>query len=115
MRNVINMRTLDREQAVKDFKNDFGSNYIVERVFIPTAQQIKDGISLIQPVFEREIREHKAIWCGQCTHSTFHSFTGYNHPANENLEIPLVAQYRCNICDTVKDVWLTGLISVDID
>lgn len=115
MRNVINMRTLDRDEAVRDFKKTFGSFYIIERCFMPTAQQIKDGISLIQPVIDQEVREHKAIWCGTCTHSTFHSFAGYNHPANEHTEIPLVALYRCNICNTIKDAWLTGLIRTELD
>ncbi|MDL5044619.1 hypothetical protein QQ054_00970 [Oscillatoria amoena NRMC-F 0135] len=103
MRNVINMRTLDRGDAVANFKRDFGlKHYLIERVFIPTPLEIQQNISLIQPVTNKEPQEDKAYYCECCTHSTFHSFAGYGLPINEGLEEPLVAKYTCNLCNTLK-------------
>lgn len=102
-----NSRLDDKERAIAEFKFLFGTtNWTIERCYLPTAQEIKAGVSLYTPQ-KLYVNKDKPLHCHYCEHVTLHTFCGFPSQINEGLEDnPVLALYTCNICQSPQDFWL---------
>lgn len=103
---VWNSRTPNKRAALDDFKKLFGNKPEIQRCFLPTPDEIKQGISIAQP---KSINSGPSLkfyshYCPKCLEIMAHTFLDYEHELNDLMEFdcpPVVARRKCNSCGSI--------------